>query len=76
MNILARRDRDGSFDSIIIPKITKDIYDIDRKVILMYAKGVRQLDISDTIEGIYGFKALYEIISQITNCVLEKLNKL
>ncbi len=73
MNIKVPRDRDGSFEPQIIPKRTKDISDIDRKVISMYAKGMSQRDISDTIEDIYGFKVSHEMISQITDCVLEEL---
>lgn len=75
MNISVPRDRDGSFDPVIIPKRTKDILDIDRKVISMYAKGMSQRDISDTVEDIYGFKVSHEMISQITDCVLEELNE-
>ena len=75
MNIAVPRDRDGSFEPVIIPKRTKDISDIDRKVISMYAKGMSQRDISDTIEDIYGFKVSHEMISQITDCVLEELNE-
>ena len=75
MNISVPRDRDGSFDPVIIPKKTKDISDIDRKVISMYAKGMSQRDISDTVEDIYGFKVSHEMISQITDCVLEELNE-
>lgn len=75
MNIKVPRDRDGSFEPKIIPKRTKDISDIDRKVISMYAKGMSQRDISDTIEDIYGFKVSHEIISQITDCVLEELTE-
>lgn len=73
MNIKVPRDRDGSFEPQIIPKRTKDISDIDRKVISMYAKGMSQRDISDTVEDIYGFKVSHEMISQITDCVLEEL---
>ena len=75
MNIAVPRDRDGSFEPVIIPKRTKDISDIDRKVISMYAKGMSQRDISDTIEDIYGFKVSHEMISQITDCVIEELNE-
>jgi len=75
MNIAVPRDRNGTFEPVIIPKRTKDISDIDRKVISMYAKGMSQRDISDTIEDIYGFKVSHEMISQITDCVLEELNE-
>lgn len=38
----------------------------------MYANGMSQRDISDTIEDIYGFKVSHEMISQITDAVLEE----
>ena len=40
MKIDVPRDRDGSFEPLLVPKRTKDISDIDRKVISMYAKGM------------------------------------
>ena len=75
MKIDVPRDRDGSFEPQIIPKRTKDISDIDKKVLSMYAKGMSQRDISNTIEEIYGFKISHDTISQITDCVLEELNQ-
>lgn len=75
MTVDVPRDRDGSFEPYIIPKRTKDISDIDKKVLSMYAKGMSQRDISSTIEDIYGFKISHETISQITDCVLEELNE-
>lgn len=63
MTIDVPRDRDGSFEPMIIPKRTKDISDIDKKVLSMYAKGMSQRDISTTIEDIYGFKVSHEMIS-------------
>ena len=49
------RDRDGSFEPVVIPKRTKDVSDIENKVLAMYARGMSQRDISKTIEDIYGF---------------------
>src|SRR5699024_2466277 len=62
-----------SFEPLLVPKRTKDISDIDRKVISMYAKGMSQRDISDTIEEIYGFKISHEMVSQITDKVMDEL---
>ena len=75
MTIDVPRDRDGSFEPQIVPKRTKDISDIDKKVLSMYAKGMSQRDISNTIEDIYGFKISHDTISQITDCVLDELNE-
>ena len=75
MDIDVPRDRNGSFEPQIIPKRTKDVSEIDRKVIAMYAKGMSQRDISDTIEDIYGFKVSHEMVSQITDSVLDELHE-
>lgn len=73
MGIEVPRDRDGSFEPLLVPKRTKDISDIDKKVISMYAKGMSQRDISETIEDIYGFKISHEMVSQITDKVMDEL---
>lgn len=40
----------------------------------MYARGMSQRDIAETIEDIYGFEISHETVSQITDCVLDKLD--
>jgi len=71
IEIQAPRDRDGSFDPQIIPKRTTDVSGIEEKVLTMYAKGMSQRDIADTIEEIYGFEISHETISTITDRVIE-----
>ena len=41
----------------------------------MYAKGMSQRDIADTIEDIYGFEISHDTISEITDSVLEQLEE-
>ena len=65
------RDRDGSFDPKLIPKRQTDVSGIEEKVIAMYAKGMSQRDIADTIEDIYGFEISHDTISNITDRVIE-----
>lgn len=65
------RDRDGSFKPQIIPKRTKDVSGIEDKVLSMYARGMSQRDIADTIEEIYGFEISHETISTITDRVID-----
>lgn len=66
------RDRDASFNPQIIPKRTRDVSGIEDKVLSMYAKGMSQRDIADTIEDIYGFEISHETISEITDRVVEQ----
>lgn len=75
IEIEAPRDRDGSFDPQIIPKRTKDVSGIEDKVLTMYAKGMSQRDIADTIEEIYGFEISHDAISTITDRVINTANE-
>lgn len=65
------RDRDSSFEPQAIPKRTRDVSDIEDKVLSMYARGMSQRDIADTIEDIYGFGISHETVSGITDRVIE-----
>ena len=71
VEIRSPRDRDGTFDPQIVPKRSKDVSPIEDKVLSMYAKGLSQRDIADTIEDIYGFEISAEMISNITDSVIE-----
>ena len=71
IEIRTPRDREGSFEPQIIPKRTKDVSGIEDKVLSMYAKGLSQRDIAETIEDIYGFEISHETISDITDQVID-----
>lgn len=71
VSIHSPRDRDASFDPKIIPKREKDVSAIEDKVLAMYARGMSQRDIAETIEDIYGFEISHEMISMITDRVIE-----
>ena len=65
------RDRDASFEPQAIPKRTRDVSGIEDKVLAMYARGMSDRDIADTIEDIYGFEISHDTISNITDRVIE-----
>ncbi len=71
IEIRTPRDRDASFDPQLIPKRSKDVSGIEDKVLAMYARGMSQRDIAETIEDIYGFEISHETISRITDRVIE-----
>ena len=70
LDVSVPRDRDGSFAPKAIPKRAKDISGIEDKVLSMYARGMSQRDIADTVEDIYGFDISHETISTITDRVI------
>ena len=73
--IKSPRDRDGSFNSKLVPKRQTDISGIEKKVLAMYGKGLSQRDIADIINEIYGFQLSAQQISIITDTVVEEMTK-
>lgn len=73
IDIQVPRDRDASFEPILVEKRKKDVSDIESRVLAMYARGMSQRDISKTIEEIYGFSVSHEMISTITDAVIPEL---
>lgn len=72
VQIKVPRDREASFEPQIVPKRKRDVSAIEDKVIAMYARGMSQRDIADTIEDIYGFTMDAEQISTITDYILDE----
>lgn len=75
VDIEVPRDRDGTFEPQIVPKRTKDVSEIENKVLAMYARGMSQRDISSTIEDIYGFEISHDMISDITDAIIPQLEE-
>lgn len=73
--ISSPRDREGTFEPVIIPKRSKDVSAIENKVLAMYARGMSQRDISATIQDIYGFDVSAEMISNITDAILPEVEQ-
>jgi len=69
------RDRDATFEPAVIPKGTKDVSEIESKVLSMYARGMSQRDIAQTVEDIYGFNISADTISKITDKVLVEVKE-
>lgn len=69
------RDRQGQFEPQIVKKHQRDVSSIEGKVLAMYARGMSQRDIAATIEDIYGFQLSHEHISNITDSVMDEVNR-
>ena len=72
-NIEVPQDRKSTFEPQIVKKRQKDISDIDQKIISMYAKGMTIIQISETIEDIYGFETSESFISDVIDKILPKI---
>ena len=79
------RDRNGTFDPILIAKYQRRFPEFDRKIISMYARGMTTRESSlwsrhgsrpmadGHIEEIYGVEASPSLISAITDAVMEEV---
>ena len=67
------RDRDSSFNPIIIPKRKSMAEGIENVIISLYAKGMSNADIEEQMREIYGFKVSPSAISRITDRVSEDI---
>ena len=69
------QDRKSTFEPQVVKKRQKDISDIDKKIISMYAKGMTTRQISDTLMDIYGFEASEGFISDVTDKILPQIEE-
>lgn len=70
IEIKTPRDRNSSFDPVIVKKYEKTLGPIEDKIISMYAKGMTTRDIQSHIEEIYGLEVSATTISNITNSIV------
>jgi len=73
LDIAVPRDRDSSFEPIIIPKGQSRFTGFDDKIIALYARGVTTRDIQAHLEEIYGIEVSPALISQVTQAVQEEV---
>ncbi len=73
--IAVPRDRNGEFEPKVIEKRQTRTDEIEQKILTMYAKGMSQRDIEDTLREIYGFEVSQGLISHITDKILPEVNE-
>ncbi len=73
--IAVPRDRNGAFEPQIIEKRHTRTNEIEEKILAMYAKGMSQRDIEDTIYEIYGAEVSQGMVSRITDRLIPAVNE-
>lgn len=68
------RDRDGSFEPELIKKGQTRIDGMDDKIIGFYAAGLSTRDIRAHLEEVYGLRVSADLISRVTDAVLEEVS--
>jgi putative transposase len=67
------RDRDSSFEPIILPKGQTRFSGFDDKIISLYARGMTTREIQGHLEDIYGIDVSAGLISTVTDAIAEEV---
>ncbi len=67
------RDRDGSFNPILIPKHERRFTGFDDKIVAMYARGMTMREIQGFLAEQYGTEVSPEFISSVTDAVMAEV---
>lgn len=73
IDLAVPRDRNGTFEPVIVPKGETRFKGFDDKIISMYARGMTTRDIQSHLEEIYGVEVSPTLISQVTDAVTEEV---
>lgn len=67
------RDRQGRFDPLLMGKYRRRFPGFDTKLMAMYARGMSTRDIQAQIRELYGVEISPELVSAVTDAVLEEV---
>jgi len=68
------RDRDGTFEPMLVGKYKRRISGFDEKILALYAKGLSTRDIEEVLRDLYGVDVSPTLISNVTSVVDEEVS--
>jgi len=73
LDIAVPRDRNSTFEPVIIPKGETRFTGFDDKIISMYARGMTTRDIQGHLQELYGVEISPTLVSQVTDAITEEI---
>jgi transposase-like protein len=73
LRIEVPRDRDGSFEPVLIPKHERRFTGFDDKIVAMYARGMTVREVQGFLAEQYGVEVSPEFISSVTDAVMAEV---
>ena len=67
------RDRDGTFEPVIVGKRQRRLSDVDAVVLSLYAKGLTTGEISAHFADVYGASVSKDTVTRVTDRVIEEM---
>jgi putative transposase len=69
------RDREGTFEPKLVGPYRRAIPGFDEKIISMYARGLSTRDIRDHLDELYGVDVSPDLISRVTDAVVDEMKQ-
>lgn len=75
LDVTIPRDRNGTFEPIIVPKGQSRFTGFDDKIISLYARGMTTRDIQSHLQEMYGVEVSPTLVSQVTDAVADEVKQ-
>ena len=73
LRIEVPRDREGSFEPVLIPKHERRVTGFDDKIVAMYARGMTVREIQGYLSEMYSVDVSPELISKVSDAVMSEV---
>lgn len=73
VDLTVPRDRNGSFEPQIVPKFARRLGGVEDMILSLYSRGMTTRDITAHLAEVYGIDASPDLISRITEVVVDEI---
>jgi putative transposase len=67
------RDRNGTFEPRIVPKHARRLGNVNDMILSLYSRGMTTRDIEAHLQEVYGLEASRQLISNVTDVILDEI---
>lgn len=75
LKVTVPRDRNGTFEPVILPKGQSRFSGFDDKIISLYARGMTTRDIQSHLQEMYGVDVSPTLVSQVTDAIADEVKQ-
>jgi putative transposase len=75
IDIAVPRDRNSTFEPVIVPKGERRLDGFDERIVSLYARGMTVREIQGHLQELYGVEVSPDLISRVTDAVLEEVRE-
>ena len=73
LDLAVPRDRNGTFEPLIVPKGARRLDGFDDRIVSLYARGMTVREIQGHLQEMYGVEVSPDLISRVTDAVIEEV---